>query len=396
VALTHQTTSFSRRRLLGAAAGGAAAVAAVSLLGSAPAAASDQTPPKHLSWVWQFNDDGDPGQIRSVLADHGLGVIVKTHDGKTWMGKWDTSHMAIHGGSQVRAAASFFEEAGVPFHAWCVVKGNDPVGEAQMCAEVLANGARSLIFDLEPNENGHYWQGSPDDALAFGRELRSMWPDAWLAVAPDPRPWQLKAVPIGEFASFCNEIAPQTYWDLFNTSANHRLLREYGHPPGPEGVTPESVLDVTRSALGGYNLPIRPIGSGKADRGSWERFVNHAYSLGMETVSIWRYGTCNPDVLSLLNEKRPQEKHEEEQEQNDQQEEHEQQQEEEKEEEPQVKRPRRLTQGVFGNRLNDPSPPVTKAKNNGSKGSKTETTSIGTGNKLMMKSLFHWTKGLVP
>ena len=305
--MKNPSSTFTRRRFIGAAAGGAAGIAAASLL-SASGVEASQAPAsglKHLAWVWQFNQDGEPEKIRSALAQNGLGIILKTHDGKTWMGKWDSSHLAVHGASQVRAAASYFEEAGVPFHAWCVVKGKDPLGEAQMCAEVLANGARSMVFDLEPPENGHYWQGRPEDALTFGRELRKRAPNAWLSVAPDPRPWQLKVVPVAEFASFCNEIAPQTYWDLFNSSANHRLLREYGHPPGPEGVTPESILDVTQSALGRFNLPIRPIGSGKADRGSWARFVDHAYRVGMDSVSIWRYGTCNPDVMPLLNEKKP-------------------------------------------------------------------------------------------
>ncbi|MFN8639870.1 MAG: hypothetical protein U0360_10555 [Dehalococcoidia bacterium] len=27
--------------------------------------------------------------IRDVLAAHGLGVILKTHDGTDWMSKWD-------------------------------------------------------------------------------------------------------------------------------------------------------------------------------------------------------------------------------------------------------------------------------------------------------------------
>jgi hypothetical protein len=352
------------------------------LLGGSTAAAS-QAPAaslRHLAWVWQFNQDGTPEEIRSALARNGLGITLKTHDGKTWMGKWDDSHLAIYGPSQVRAAASFFESGGVPFHAWCCVKGKEPEREAEMCAEVLASGARSMMFDLEPPEDGHYWQGTSESALTFGREMRRLAPDAWLTVAPDPRPWQLKSVPIGEFASFCNEINPQTYWDTFNTSANYRLLREFGHPPGPDGVTPESILDVTRSVLGQYGLPIRPIGQGKSDRGSWARFVDHGLRLGMDAVSIWRYGTCNADIMSLLSEKKPTEK--------------------EKPPEPAPMRGRALTSGLFGSKLT--GPPSTK-RNSDKPADQSATPASGvqltsgtssTNNKLRPepKSLFHWTK----
>jgi hypothetical protein len=268
------------------------------------AAAGDPERRSHLAWIWQFDEDGSPEQIRSVLAQHGLGAIVKTHDGQTWMGKWDASPSAIHGVNEIRNVARFFEEGGVPCHAWCVVRGVDPMGEAQICDEVLSSGVRSLTFDLEPPEGTHYWQGGPGEALSFGSELRRRWPDAYLAVAPDPRPWQLDAVPIGEFASFSNEIMPQTYWNVFNSAANYRLLRERGYET-PDGVTPELILDVTRNALGQYGKPIRPIGSGGADRDGWQRFIGHAQSLGMETVALWRYGTAGQELWSLLQEMAP-------------------------------------------------------------------------------------------
>jgi hypothetical protein len=132
-----------------------------------------------------------------------------------------------------------------------------------------------------------------------------MRPEAKLAVAPDPRPWQLDAVPIREFAAFSDAIAPQTYWNTFNNSPNYRLLRQRGIEPGPDGVTPELILNVTRDALAEFNRPIRPVGQGAADPGDWQRFVSHANSLGMETVSVWRYGTAKSDIWPVLRDMTP-------------------------------------------------------------------------------------------
>lgn len=295
---------INRRRVLTAAAGGAAAAVLTRREASA-APQSNQRGPNHLAWVWQFDEDGSPELIRWVLASNGLGIILKTHDGTDWMSRWDQSRTAINGPDHVRQWAGFFEAMGVPFHAWCVVEGRDPITEARMAAEVLSSGARSLTLDLEPKEGRNYWQTGSQEAIAFGQELRRLQPNAWISVAPDPRPWQLDEVPIAEFASFSNEIAPQTYWDTFDSRANYRLLRDRGVEVGPDGVTPELILDVTQGALRRFNLPVRPVGQGNADRDSWSRFVSHAFGLGMDSVSVWRYGTSNPDVWPLLQDMRP-------------------------------------------------------------------------------------------
>jgi hypothetical protein len=112
-------------------------------------------------------------------------------------------------------------------------------------------------------------------------------------------------VPIVQFASFVNEIAPQTYWNTFNSPANHRLLRERGVEVGPEGVTPELILNVTRWAMGWLNLPFRPIGEAAAPPDQWQRFVSHAFASNMDAVSAWRFGTANPDMWPVLANLRP-------------------------------------------------------------------------------------------
>ena len=295
---------MNRRSLLGATAG--IGIGAVLIKGgaddscAAPLAEPSTFPITHNMWVWRFDVDGDHQDVLGRVRDSGMGVLLKCFEGPDWMARHDNSPTSVRGPAQVRWFAEFFESAGVPFHAWGVVKGQDPVGEAQVASEVLNSGARSMTFDLEPPENQHYWHGTAESALQFGFEMRSRQPMAQLAVAPDARPWQIDAVPTAEFATFVNAIMPQSYWQTFNSPANHRYLAERGYNVGHEGVTPELILQATADKLAPFGLPVRPIGQGTAGGSDWQRFVNQAYALGMDSVSVWRYGTTHHEVWPTL------------------------------------------------------------------------------------------------
>jgi hypothetical protein len=293
---------MSRRRFLAGAAAGAAALAAIPLLTSVTEAAAPAAAPaghRNAVWVWAFLEDGhDPAIVRSVLAERGLDVIFKTHDGTEWTTRADGNGVA--GPEDVRKWADFFESAGVGFHAWCVTRGYDPIREAQMCSDALNSGARSMYFDLETPEGRFYWHGSNADAVAFGTELRRLQPAARHVVAPDARPWKVKEVPHAELAAISDAIAPQLYWELFDTPSNYKLLADYGYYAGPGGMTPELVLDAANGALAKFGRPVHPIGGGAAKVDEWQRFVTYAYSLGMPSVSVWRYGTATSPLLPML------------------------------------------------------------------------------------------------
>jgi hypothetical protein len=295
---------ISRRQLLGM----GAALAAAAGLGFTcdPPPAWPPIPqrgrasgPRNLAWVWQFSHDSPPEQIASVLAQYNLGLLLKTHDGTDWMSRYDTSPYAVYGPDQVAVLASYYETYGVPFHAWCVVKGLEPEREAEMCAQVIAAGARSVTVDLEPHAG--FWQGTPEAALTFGREFRRRQAGAILYVSLDPRPWVLSNVPLAEFASFAQGFVPQIYWETFDSSDNVQRFEASGFPPGKEGITPEFLLNVSRSLLGRYGHPIYPAGQGASrDMAAWNRFLNAARGVGTLTVSVWRYGVTGGDVWRLL------------------------------------------------------------------------------------------------
>jgi LysM repeat protein len=293
---------FSRRQVLGAAAAlgaGAFLVGGSSGIRSSRAAALTN---HHLAWVWQFSTDSEPDDIGAKLRDHGLGIILKTHDGVTWMSEYDTSPYAVSGPDQVKVLADYFEEAGVPFHAWCVVHGSRPEKEAQMAAGVALSGARSVYLDIEPHAG--FWRGTAEDAKTFGTELRRLAPDANIILSIDPRPWVIDETPIREFAAFSNAIAPQNYWRTFDTKANYDKFEKSGYPVPDGGVTPEFLLAVGQSQLMRFGLPLIEVGQGDTkDPAEWERFIDAAYATGVDFVTAWRYGVMPNSVFSVLRDK---------------------------------------------------------------------------------------------
>ncbi len=319
----HTRRRLPRRHFLTAFAGTAAALA---LAPSRVLARSAATPPirellppaasivnnpaldgelRHFAWVWSLDSDGSPEEIRELLAAHDLGVVVKTHDGADWMSDFDTSPDAVSGPEQVSKLAAFFEDGGVPFHAWYNTHGLDPRAEAEMAADVLSAGARSLFIDLEAHSG--FWEGTPRAALQIGELLRARHPDAWLSLSIDPRPWEIGRIPLAEFSSFANEIAPQVYWGQFRDPANLARFRDEGYDPGSvEGITPGFILGAAMPQLREFGLPIHPIGDGTAgSNDGWPDFLDESFALLAESVSVWRVGVVAPGVLHRLRDTPP-------------------------------------------------------------------------------------------
>ena len=254
-------------------------------------------PPHHRAWVWQFSIDGDPQQIAANLSANGVGIMLKTHDGLDWMSTFDAHPSAVTGPAQVATLARMYESRGVPFHAWCVVKGVDPVAEANMAADVLAAGARSLTLDLEGGAG--FWVGSADAAAKYGAQLRSRSPYGRVDISIDPRPWRINLVPMPQFIDMCDGISPQCYWDTFNSQSNIDLYRANGYP-STAGMTPEFLTAATADILAGYDRYVIPAGQGASTTTMFARFVRAAWNNGMGTVSCWRYGVTPYDTLAYL------------------------------------------------------------------------------------------------
>jgi LysM repeat protein len=258
----------------------------------------------HLVWVWQFSTDAEPNDIALRLLQHNMGVIVKTHDGVEWMSEYDTSRYAVSGHPQVQVLAQYFEGAGVPFHAWCVLHGSNPIEEARLAAAVLLSGARSIFLDVEPH--GGFWRGTPADATAFGQELRRLVPEGEVVLSVDARPWLRDAIPLQQFLPYINAIAPQHYWRTFDTQANYDKYAQSGHQVPPGGITPEFLLATTKAVYENVNMPLHHTGQGATDDPSeWARFTDAAYAVDADFLSVWRYGVTEEPVLATLAQRPP-------------------------------------------------------------------------------------------
>lgn len=299
------TRRFTRRGFLAGTAVATLGGAAITVMGAecTPAIirrvvqAKTAGPPHHRAWVWQFSIDGDPQQIAANLGANGIGIMLKTHDGLDWMSTFDAHPSAVTGPAQVATLARMYESHGVPFHAWCVVKGIDPVAEANMAADVLAAGARSLTLDLEGGAG--FWVGSADAAAKYGAQLRARSPYGRVDISIDPRPWRINLVPMPQFIDMCDGISPQCYWDTFNSQSNIDLYRANGYA-STAGMTPEFLMNATADILAGYDRYVVPAGQGASTTTMFSRFVRAAWNNGMGTVSCWRYGVTPYDTLAYL------------------------------------------------------------------------------------------------
>lgn len=264
----------------------------------------DPQTPHHTVWVWQFSTDGALDDIAATLEGTGVGVLVKTHDGVEWMSKYDHSPDAITGVTRVRNVGRYFEDRGIPFHAWCVPKGIDPVREAQMAAGVLAAGARSLVLDVEGSSG--FWVGSAADAQQYGDELRRLSPYGRVDLSIDPRPWRINLVPMTPFVSMTDGIWPQLYWDTFDTPGNIDGYTGSGYPPPGRKITPEFLLEATQKILEPYEREVIPIGQGAAiEPESWARFAHRAWDLKMFRISNWRLGVTPVETVKYLADNDP-------------------------------------------------------------------------------------------
>lgn len=298
------TPRISRRSLIK----GALAVSVASAIGrrhtTSRAHARSIEDPHHLVWVWEFAKDGGPDEIGVKLRDNGLGMLLKTHDGVRWMSQFDTSPYAVSGPGQVAVLANYYESAAIPFHAWCIVQGKDPTKEAQMAADVLSAGARSLYISLQPKEG--FWEGTERDAEAFGSELRRLQPNGRVVLTVDPRPWMLRDIPVAQFTAFSNEIAPQDFWHLFDVRDDYARFEEAGFVVPSDGVSPEFVVTMSRALLGGYNLPLaHACETAPLTGDEFSRFLLSARPAERDYVSVWRFGEAPDEILTALRDAQP-------------------------------------------------------------------------------------------
>jgi peptidoglycan hydrolase-like protein with peptidoglycan-binding domain len=211
-------------------------------------------------WIW-YMSKSNGGSIASIAAQaHAAGVttvFVKSSDGSTnyWSQFSPQLVAAMHAN-------------GLRVCAWQFVYGTEPVGEAALGAEAVANGADCLVIDAEGEYEGHYAA-----AQTYITDLRAKIGPAYpLGLASFPYVSYHPSFPYSVFLApgAAQYNAPQMYWKDIGQSV-------------------DTVYANTYIANRIYGRPIYPLGQTYGGVSSSEllRFREEAVDYGATGISFW-------------------------------------------------------------------------------------------------------------
>jgi hypothetical protein len=184
-------------------------------------------------WIW-YVSKSDSGSVASIVAQaHAAGVttlFIKSSDGPS--NYWSQFSAQL---------VAELHANGLKVCAWQFVYGSEPVGEANLGAEAVANGADCLVIDAEGEYEGRYAA-----AQTYIDDLRAkIGPSYPLGLASFPYVYDHPSFPYSVFLGpgGAQYNAPQMYWKDIGQSvdtvyANTYIAnRVYGRPIFPLGQT---------------------------------------------------------------------------------------------------------------------------------------------------------------
>jgi hypothetical protein len=184
-------------------------------------------------WIW-YMSASDGGSIASIAAQaHAAGVstlFVKSSDGSS--NYWSQFSPQL---------VAELHANGLKVCAWQYVYGTEPVGEADLGAQAVANGAECLVIDAESQYEGHYAA-----AQKYIETLRAkIGPSYPLGLASFPYVNYHPSFPYSVFLgpNGAQFNAPQMYWHDIGTSVAQVFVSTfeqnliYGRPILPLGQT---------------------------------------------------------------------------------------------------------------------------------------------------------------
>lgn len=205
-------------------------------------------------------------------------VLVKAGDGTTRWGQYS------------RALVDACHAAGLRCLPWVYAYGDNPIGEAAMAADVMAQGGDGLVVDVE-----YEYVGQFAAAELYVDGLRAALPDTYLAYAPDFRiafanrwpngGWQPENEP-WPWAAFnrLDAVLPQLYWTDFAQSWQQTMAL--------------CTLWAAGVAEAGWPCPpIFPLLPANAYPSAVVGACEWAIAQGMTGASLWRWGSQQGGVI---------------------------------------------------------------------------------------------------
>jgi peptidoglycan hydrolase-like protein with peptidoglycan-binding domain len=211
-------------------------------------------------WIWYLSKS-DGGSVAAIVAQaHAAGVttlFIKSSDGST--NYWSQFSPQL---------VAELHANGLKVCAWQYVYGTEPVGEAALGAEAVADGADCLVIDAEGEYEGHYAA-----AQTYIDDLRAkIGPDYPLGLASFPYVFDHPSFPYSVFLGpgGAQYNAPQMYWKDIGQSV-------------------DTVYANTYIANRIYGRPIFPLGQTYGGVSATEllRFREEAVDYGSPGVSFW-------------------------------------------------------------------------------------------------------------
>lgn len=240
-------------------------------------------------WQWKGDSIGedtieDLVHTIKTWAPSVTQVWVKTSDGDSWQGEFDTDRdLAIDSVASVDKWVRILAANGMEFHAWAVVKGVNVTGEADRIIEVCNRpGVKSMVLDVEPFSG--FWQAEADQVRPLMTRIRrGVGGRFHIGMAVDPRPRHKPNIYPEEWRPFINSVHLQLYWETFQRDM-------------------EEVLDEGFLTWMDYGLPLFPVLPGSAPRDE----MNEARKLVIDRyrvagISWWRLGVIGPVHFPVIN-----------------------------------------------------------------------------------------------
>jgi peptidoglycan hydrolase-like protein with peptidoglycan-binding domain len=211
-------------------------------------------------WIWYVNRS-DGGSVAAIAAQaHAAGVttlFIKSSDGSS--NYWSQFSPQL---------VAELHANGLKVCAWQFVYGSEPVGEAALGAEAVANGADCLVIDAEGEYEGRYAA-----AQTYITDLRAkIGPTYPLGLASFPYVFDHPSFPYSVFLGpgGAQYNAPQMYWKDIGQSVDTVYANTY----------------ITNRV---YGRPIFPLGQtyGGVSSSDLLRFREEAVDYGSPGVSFW-------------------------------------------------------------------------------------------------------------
>lgn len=225
-------------------------------------------------YIWQIPhcDGGNPAEIAAQAHKAGLThVMIKVGDGPNWAYNYDyRTHVDL-----VPPVLRELRERAIQVWGWHYVRGDDPVGEANLSIRRAKQlGLDGFIIDAE-GEYRHREKGPA--ARRYMAELRRYLPDLPMALSSYRYPAYHHELPYSEFLQKVDYVMPQVYFE-FNDNPEEQLERS---------VAQYRDLRPARPVI--PTAPTYARDSWRPTSSEIQRFCARAKQIGLEGVNAWSW-----------------------------------------------------------------------------------------------------------